>query len=394
MRVAYVCADPGVPVFGRKGAAIHVQEVLRGLIAAGARVSLFAARFDGDPPGGLGGVGLHRLPPVFGEGIAVREQAARASALRGYAMLVEAGPFDLVYERYSLWSDAGMRYASDAGVPGLLEVNAPLIEEQERHRGLSDRDGAEAVAERAFAAATALVAVSTESAAYLEAHPAARGRVHVVPNGVDPDRFPVDLPASCPAGPETFTVGFVGSLKPWHGVPVLVEAFDLLYRRNQRTRLLIVGDGPERPRLEADLSARGLQAASLLTSAVDPSAVPGLLASMDAATAPYSDQPAFYFSPLKVYEYMAARLPVVASRLGQLAELIEHEVNGLLCPADDARALAAALERLRREPKLRARLGQGGRATVLRGHSWEAVVGRILALAASARERCALEADG
>ncbi len=394
MRVAYVCADPGVPVFGRKGASIHVQEVIRACIARGARVELFAARFDGDPPVGLDGVAVHRLPPIVEDGIAGREWAVRGSALRACQMLVDAGPFDLVYERYSLWSDAGLCYARDAGVPGLLEVNAPLIEEQERHRGLSDRDAAEAMAERAFAAATVLVAVSNEVAAYLEAHPAARGRVHVVPNGVDPDRFPTDLPASCPAGPETFTVGFVGSLKPWHGLPALIEAFDLLYRRDQRTRLLIVGDGPERPRVEAALAARGLLAASVLTGAVDAIAVPGLLASMDVATAPYSDQPGFYFSPLKVYEYMAAGLPVVAGRVGQLAELIEDEVNGLVFPAGNTPALAAALERLRSEPELRTRLGHEARATILRGHTWEAVVGRILALAASARERCTAEVPG
>src|SRR5262249_55329491 len=121
--------------------------------------------------------------------------------------------------------------------------------------------------------------------------------------------------------------------------------------------------------------------AAQLTGAVPPSEVPRLLAGMDAAVAPYPKLPRFYFSPLKVYEYMAAGLPVVASRLGQLEELIRHGINGLLCPPGDAAALAAALAGLRADPGLRRRLGETARATVLRQHTWEAAVGRILCLA-------------
>src|SRR5262249_53202779 len=83
--------------------------------------------------------------------------------------------------------------------------------------------------------------------------------------------------------------------------------------------LLIVGDGPERPRLEADLCARGLRELTQFTGSVDSDEVPGLLASMEVAVAPYPKLASFYFSPLKVYEYMAAGLPIVASRIGQLA---------------------------------------------------------------------------
>ena len=118
-----------------------------------------------------------------------------------------------------------------------------------------------------------------------------------------------------------------------------------------------------------------------LTGGVAPSAVPGLLASMEAAVAPYPPLAQFYFSPLKVYEYMAAGLPAVASRIGQLTELIEDGVTGLLCPPGDASALAGALYRLYSQPAWSARLGQAARATVLRDHTWDAVVQRILELA-------------
>lgn len=378
MRVAYVCADPGVPVFGSKGASIHVQEVLRALGRRGARLDLFATRLGGAAPPGLEQVSHHDLPAPAGDG-AARERAALAAndALR--AALEREGPFDLVYERHALWSFAAMEHARDAGVPGLLEVNAPLVEEQAAHRVLVDPAGAELAASRAFRAAAALLAVSGTLAAWLEARPEARGRVHVVPNGVDPDRFRPGLPPARPAPPGTFTVGFVGTLKPWHGVPVLAEAFARLHRAHPDTRLLVVGEGPERGRLES--LARDLGRGVELTGPVPAGEVPGLLASMDAAVAPYPPLQDFYFSPLKMYEYMASGLPVVASRVGQVAEVLEHGVTALLCEPSDAREMTAAIERLRAEPALRARLGAAARAKVLGAHTWDHVARRALAIA-------------
>lgn len=274
-----------------------------------------------------------------------------------------------------------MEYACRAGVPGLLEVNAPLVDEQARYRGLVDRAGAERVAERAFGAATAMVAVSREIASYLEGYPAARGRVHVVPNGVNPDRFRPALEPLSAAAPGIFTVGFVGSLKPWHGLAFLVEAFVKLHERAPRTRLLIVGDGPEKEKLVDAVASRGVADAVRFSGAVAPDHVPRMLASMDVAVAPYPQLDHFYFSPLKVYEYMAAGLPIVSSRIGQLVDLIEDGVTGLLCPPGDATALAAALHRLLVEPKLRQRLGQAARAAVLRDHTWDVTARRVLSLA-------------
>ncbi len=380
MRIAYVCADPGVPVFGCKGASVHVQEVIRALVRRGMHVELFATRIGGEVPSGLEEVPIHMLPPIPRGDRVARERAALAANEGLWAALERAGPFDLIYERYSLWSFAGMEHARSVGVPGLLEVNAPLIEEHSLHRGLVHRAEAEQVAARVFGAATALLAVSDGVAAYLERHPAARGRVHVVPNGVDPDRFHPGLAPAYPKPPGVFTVGFVGTLKPWHGLDILIQAFDLLHRRYPATRLLIVGGGPEQGRLMARLAARGLREAACLTGMVAPDEVPGWLASMDVAVAPYPNLERFYFSPLKVYEYMAAGVPVVASRIGQLADLIENGVNGILCPPGDPAALAIALEWLRWDADLRARLGPAGRCTVLRNHTWDAVVRRILAL--------------
>ena len=375
MRVAYVCADAGIPVFGSKGCSIHVQEFVRALMQAGAEVRLYASRIGGTPPRDLHRAGVCELLIDLGGDVAQRERAALAANADVLRALERDGPFDLVYERYALFSFSGMEYARAIGVPGVLEVNAPLIEEQAEYRQLIDRKGAESAARRAFKAASVLIAVSQEVALYLDQFVEASGRVEVVANGVDADEF---KPRPGNVRAEGFTVGFVGSLKPWHGLPDLIEAFSRLKQLAADPRLLIVGDGPERNRLEEDLAARGLVEAVQLTGAVAHSEVPALLASMDAAVAPYPKLDNFYFSPLKVFEYMSAGLPIVASRTGQVAQLIEDGVTGLLYQPGDVGAMSEALMRLRSDPQLRVDLGRAARATILRGHTWKTIVERIL----------------
>jgi len=379
VRLAYISADPGVPVYGTKGASVHVQEVVRALLRKGVRVTLFTPRIGGEASADLAGVRVLELPGLPKGEPALRERVALESNAALTDLLEREGPFDAVYERYSLWSYAGMETARRWGVAGLLEVNAPLIEEQVEHRALVHADEAYGVAERVFAAATALLPVSSEVAGYLRGFPGTAHKIHVTPNGVDPARFLPNQP-----DPAAFTVGFVGTLKPWHGVEVLLAAFAGLRARVPGARLLVVGTGPEEARLRAEAARLGVGAAVTFTGAVPPEQVPALLARMDVAVAPYPVLETFYFSPLKVYEYMAAGVPVVVSRVGQLAELIEDGRSGLLCPPGDAGALMGALARLADDAVLRERLAAAGRETILKAHTWEWVAARIVELAGRA----------
>ena len=381
MRIAYVCADPGVPVFGRKGCSIHVQEVIRSLRGRGASIELFATRLGGDPPTGLDAVPIHQLPQAPKGEAAFREQFALSANHGLCTALTNAGAFDLIYERHSVWSYAGLEFARDCGIPGLLEVNAPLIEEQRRYRRLVHQTDAQRAVARAFGAASALVAVSDEVGDYLNRHPAVRRGVHVVPNGVDAGRFTPHQPPALPGPPGMFTVGFIGTLKPWHGVPSLIDAFAELHRLDSQVRLLIVGDGPPRNELEAQATQHGDNGAVQFSGAVDSIEVPRMLTSMDVAVAPYPALDDFYFSPLKIFEYMAAGRAVVAAAIGQIGEMITDDVTGLLYPPGDTAALSAALQRLKGDPLLRRRLGTAARRAVMQDHTWDAIAVRILEIA-------------
>jgi glycosyltransferase involved in cell wall biosynthesis len=379
--------DAGVPVFGRKGCSIHVQEVMRAFMKLGAEIDLFASRTGGDPPADLFPVRLHRFPTYPKLDASEREASALAANDELPDLLDQHGPFDLLYERYSLWSFAAIDWARERGIPSVLEVNAPLIEEQEEHRQLVKRAKAREVAGRVFTAAHAVIAVSREVASYVQTVANAQAHVHVIQNGVNANRFAATVRPAMPAPAGMFTIGFVGTLKPWHGLSVLVRAFEMLYRERPNTRLLIVGDGTARETLLEDLKSRDLDHAAFLTGAVDPAQIPALLASMDVGVAPYPNKPNFYFSPLKVYEYMAAGLPVIASRVGQLASLIQHGETGLLCEAGDAASLARAIAVFMDDECWRRKLSNAARTQVLQQHTWDAVVRRTLDVAGLGRAK-------
>ncbi len=186
MRIAYVCADAGAPVFGQKGCSIHVQEVIRAFLKQGAVVELFATRTGGNPPSDLTNVRLNQLPALPKGNTEEREKASNAANRDVRDALQNAGQFDFIYERYSLWSFAAMEYARETNAPGILEVNAPLVEEQAKHRGLVNRERAEQIAEKVFKEAFAVVAVSDAIAQYVSRRVKESERVYVVANGVNP----------------------------------------------------------------------------------------------------------------------------------------------------------------------------------------------------------------
>ncbi|ANS79837.1 Glycosyltransferase [Serinicoccus hydrothermalis] len=139
-RVAYVCADPGIPVFGTKGASVHIQEMVRAWRARGAEVEVYAVRL-GDAaqvPADLADLVVHHVPvgKVGGgsgdPGAAARREVAQRQAAAEIARRVVVAAPDVVYERYSLFSPvlALARRGLGERVTTVLEVNAPLIDEQ------------------------------------------------------------------------------------------------------------------------------------------------------------------------------------------------------------------------------------------------------------------------
>jgi glycosyltransferase involved in cell wall biosynthesis len=385
-------------VFGAKGASIHIREMVGALAGLGHQVTLVAAE-PGAAPGTLA-ADLVAIEPCAepelaaalrvdaGERRRLREDLAMVVSEAAEAILrrlhAKVG-FDLVYERYSLFSTAGVRAGRSLDVPCLVEVNAPLVLEQQQFRKLVHLEKACAIEAEVFEQADGLLTVSEEIRAYVVSKGAKADRAHVVPNAVDVARFHPGVAARLPDGlAGKFIVGFSGGLKPWHGIEVLMDAFGLLAARSADYHLLVIGDGPLREWMRGYLRGAKLERAATMTGWVPNDELPGLLRAIHVAVAPYPAMEGFYFSPLKLYEYMAVGAPVVASRLGQIAEAIEHGETGLLVEPGDAAALADEIERLRAHPTLRMSLGAKA-ARRAAGCTWTHNAERAIELARALR---------
>jgi glycosyltransferase involved in cell wall biosynthesis len=202
---------------------------------------------------------------------------------------------------------------------------------------------------------------------------ACRGRfgdkVVVIHCGVDPNRFrPAarEAPDGPTRGPGPFRVVCVGRLHGVKGQGVLLEACRLLAARGIAVECHLVGDGPDRTALEARARVSGLDGRVHFHGWQTPAEVATLLRAADVAATPSVPSPEGRLEgiPVALMEAMATGVPVVASRLAGIPELVDDGVTGLLTPPGDPVALAGALERLWRDPAERARFGRAGRRRV------------------------------
>ena len=219
-----------------------------------------------------------------------------------------------------------------------------------------------------------------------------RELVHV-PIEVIPYTTSLPAPTSVPhAGRRSagapFTVLFVGRLVERKGVSHLVDAVSLL-RSGVDVRLVIVGDGPERARIEARVRERGLDGRVAVRGRVSEAELQAAYAAADVFVLPAVIDRRGDTEGLGVVllEAMNHRVPVIASAIGGITDIVEDGVSGLLVPPGDGTALAAALERLARAPDLSVSLGDAGYRRLHERFSWDAITRRWLEVYAAAARR-------
>jgi glycosyltransferase involved in cell wall biosynthesis len=291
---------------------------------------------------------------------------------------------EFVWQRHELFHTAGVELARALDVPSVVFVPAVHVW-QARQWGVT-RPGWGAQLERrgerpALRAAT-LVACGTDLVAEqvlrLGVDP---DRVLITPTGVDLDRFTPQ-----PDGREVrerlgldgkVVIGWTGSFRSFHVLDQLVAAAPA----TPGTVLLLVGDGPERARIEQLAADAGVEA--VFTGTVSPAELPRHLAAMDVGVV-MADPRSFHYSPLKLAEYLAAGLPVLAPDVEPLRHRLDPDGNAVLYEAGSTTALRSALEELATDAPRRQRLRAGALAAAPQW-SWDEQVRRVRAAIASAR---------
>lgn len=204
-------------------------------------------------------------------------------------------------------------------------------------------------------------------------------KVTVVPNGVDVARFTLAMTREqarerLGIADVPYVIGTLGRLEEQKGLPHLVEALRLLAEGGDGAFLLVAGSGRAEGRLREMISRLGLEArVRFLGVRRD---VPEIHRAMDVFVLPSL----WEGLPIALLEAMASGLPVVATPVGGIPDVVRDGTNGLLVPPADPVALAEALRRLRRDPSLGAELGRAGRETVRDRHSHRRVAEQVMTI--------------
>lgn len=376
MKLLYVATDQAVP--GSTGGSVHVEEVARGLARRGHAVHVVAAPRGEMEPLAAGELELHAAR------LLLPHRMFRWTAKGQMRRLIERLGVELVLERYYNFAGEGIRAAYQKGIPSVLEVNSPVVDHP---RSLKARvDGAllfrplrrlrEEQCRKASAIVTPLPAILPPGVP--------RHKVHRIHWGANVDRFRPGLMPSGPASrlpiPEgARVVVFSGSFRRWHGADVLIRAAArvLAGPEAQKAFFLLLGSGPDRWRIVREVERLGIGTRVHMTGAVPHYEMPQYLARCHVGVAPYQPsrhgqlQLGFYWSPLKVFEYMASGLPVVTLDIDPLREIVRQNREGLLVGEQDEEALAAAIETLIASPSRAEALGRSARERVVSLYSWQ-----------------------
>ena len=370
MKLLYVASDQRVP--GKTGGSVHVEEVARGLAARGHEVHVLALAGDRRTNGAVPPFELHP------SGLAFEHRFFRWTAKRRVEELLEKLGIEAVMERYYNFGGEGVRAAHAREIPSLLEVNSPIKEHPGSLKSALDRAvlfrPLQRIREELLAKASALVTPLPS----IVPEDVPGEKVHRVHWGANVERFRPDVAEKRLAIPERAkVVVFSGSFRPWHGADLLMRAAPKVLSRDPEAFFLFIGAGPTWG--ETRLLARklGIEDAVLFTGPVAYDEMPSYLRAARVGVAPYEPSRlgqmklGFYWSPLKIFEYMATALPVVSLDVPPIAEVVRPEQEGLLAAEGDAEALAAAIVRLLADPARARSMGQAGRERVIAHFSWQ-----------------------
>ena len=373
----------------KDGQAVHIEEMISAMRALGHEVRIVAPTIgaQADKQGAMGGeVGwVHRLKAALPK--AIYEWMELAYSLVAYRQLRRAAQEfqpDFIYERYNLFLLSGTMLKRRLGLPLLLEVNAPLVDERSKHSGgLSLLRLARWAEGLAWRSADYVLPVTQVLADHVRAYGVPNARICVLPNGINEAHFvsaPPPEQARAQLGLQgKLVLGFTGFVRDWHGVDRVVR-WMATANAPINSHLLIVGDGPVRAELEQLAHALHLSDRVTFTGVIDRHLVPAHVAAFDVALQPAVTA---YASPLKLMEYLVLGKAIIAPNEPNLLEVLTDGDNALLFNGKDTASFEQGLTRLCADGPLRERLAAGARSSIARQNlTWTGNASRVVNLVA------------
>ena len=327
------------------------------------------------------------LPEFVSTGV---KDILRAHAAHSYRDVGEARDWsgiqlEFVWQHHDLFHTAGEPLARRHKCPLVSFVHAPQVWEARRWGVLRPGWGSllERTAERPQLVSSDVVAcVSNEVANELVRFGIDERRLLVSPMAIDANRFGPAVSGERVRHrfglADRFVVGWTGTFRRFHALELAVEAFAIVHRHADNARLLLVGDGIERQRIEQLAASLGLGEFVVFTGEVSPEDLPEYIATMDAVFVTARAGQDFHYSPLKMREYHASACALVAPRIGEAARSLRDGIDALVYEPGDARGLAERLLVLHNNPALRARIGSAGRKVVLATGTWDVRLEQLL----------------
>jgi glycosyltransferase involved in cell wall biosynthesis len=391
--VAYLIPNPAS--MGAAGGAIsHIRGFLHGLKTIGISCRVFSGsalaqdffRNEIIPPA---------IRPYFLSGAVMLSY--NFVFVRGVERHLAATRPRFLYQRHCAFSVAGALLSRRLGVPLILEYNGSE-EWMANHWDPNPlRSWIRWCEEVTLRSAARIMVVSKVLRDDLLERGIRPDRIRVNPNAVDPDYF---YPGrgretgrkELGVGPEEVLVGFVGSFSLWHGIEMLQQAIAALLHRTQpcKLRFILIGDGLLHGEMRSALAAYEKTQEVIFTGALPREKVAEYLDASDILVSPHIPMPdgsRFFGSPTKIFEYMAMGKGIVASRLDQLAEVLEHDRTAVLVTPGSTDELAEAILCLALDPEKRAALGAAARRAAVERHCWSTNVQYALSSSGSVERR-------
>ena len=357
----------------RDGQSTHIEEMIRGLQAAGMQVDVCAPEVGGhDPSGGSGGwVGrLKALLPKPAYELA--EIAYSLVAYRKLLRLARQTGAQGIYERYNLYLLAGAWFKRRRGLKLILEVNSPIALERREYGGLSLPRLADWAEHYVWKSADVILPVTQVLARYMVTKGVDARRIVVIPNGINLEDY-ADLPSVEAAKARLglggrLVVGFTGFVREWDRLDRIVK-WMAAHGVQHNVHLLVIGDGPARAEIEQCAHELAVSDRLTFTGAVGRREVPALAMAFDIAL-----QTALvpYASPLCLFEYLALSKAIVAPDQPNHHEILTDRVDSLLYDPVGEHGIEKALNDLCANPELRASIAASASGVIRRkGLTWK-----------------------